>query len=284
MSTTLITSGKRKQIVRLLEDGLDKVELDDSRAQRLIEHGDKLQEGLKELLERLSLSNRFADEEVESRYVYPAGFKAKGIAEQVSRLCELFPGIGTANEKLADQPLPSGAEGYFVIPRWKKIAPTYNEAVEKVLALIEKTRNGKFYNYRAGELGPQYLRQHSRTVKLMQKVGEQQKNHDMLVIPAQFGFRHRGRSVRRAREVFTANECGLGAFAIGIMLLTHPKRLQHLNNLWIDCAGDEFAPGAGGEFSGTPFFMFSDGKVRFDSSVVDVANKHYGSSSAVPPQ
>ncbi len=36
MFITLITSGKRKQIVRLMEDGLDDVELDDGRAQRLI--------------------------------------------------------------------------------------------------------------------------------------------------------------------------------------------------------------------------------------------------------
>jgi hypothetical protein len=30
-----------------------------------------------------------------------------------------------------------------------------------------------------------------------------------------------------------ANECGLGAFAIGIMLLTHPERLKHYDDLWI---------------------------------------------------
>jgi len=51
------------------------------------------------------------------------------------------------------------------------------------------------------------------------------KHHDILVVPAQFGLRHRGRSVRRVREVMNANEFGLGVFAIGIMLLTHPERL-----------------------------------------------------------
>lgn len=284
MSTTLITSGKRKQIVRLLEDGLDKVALDDSGAQRLIEHGDELQEGLKELLERLSVTDQFADEEVESSYGYRSGYTPKSVAEQVKRLRELFPELGTANEQLAEQPLPPNAEGHFVIPRWEKIAPTYTEAVEKVLELIEKTRNGKFTNYRKGRLGPQYLRQHARTVKMFERVGEQQKGHDMLVIPAQFGLRHRGRSVRRAREVFTASECGLGAFAIGIMLLTHPERLQHYDDLWIDCAGDEYAPGAGGAFSESLYFEFAVGEVWFDGGFLADASDDYGSASAFLPQ
>jgi len=284
MSTTLITSGKRKQIVRLLEDGLDKVALDDSGAQRIIEHGDELQDGFRKLLAELSVSDRYADEEVETTYGYLSGYKPKSVAEQAKILRELFPELGSVDETIGTQPLPPNAEGYFVIPRWEKIASTYNEAVEKILALIEKTRNGKFYNYRSGELGPQYLRQHARTVKMFERVGKQQKGHDLLVIPAQFGLRHRGRSVRRAREVFAANECGLGALAIGIMLLTHPERLQHLDDLWIDGAGDEYAPGAGGRFCEAPCFGFGVGRVGFAANGVDFADGCYGSASAFPPQ
>jgi hypothetical protein len=143
--------------------------------------------------------------------------------------------------------------------------------VEKVLNLIKQTRNGAFYNYRDGELGPNQLRQSQKSTTMFQKLGDEQNGHDILVVPAQFGIRHRGRSVRRAREVMNANECGLGAFAIGIMLLTHPERLKHYDDLWIDCAGDEFAPDADGGFSGSPCFRFGGDGVEFDAFVVDLA-------------
>jgi hypothetical protein len=81
-----------------------------------------------------------------------------------------------------------------------------------------------------------------------------------------------------------ANECGLGAFAIGIMLLTHPERLNHYDDLWIDCAGDEFAPGADGVFSRSPCFGFDGGGVGFDTGDVGDANGYCGSASVCLPQ
>jgi hypothetical protein len=265
MMTEKITSNQRKQIVRFVEDGIDAMNLQKDGAQRLIENGGEFQTELKKLVERFSITNQYADEEVESSYGYLSGYKPKSITEQTNRLRELFPGIGYANEKLAEQVLPENAEGWFAIPRWEKVAPTYGEAVQKVLDLIKQTRNGAFYNYREGELGSNQLRQSAKSVSIFQKLGDEQKDQDILVVPAQFGIRHRGRSVRRAREVMNANECGLGAFAIGIMLLTHPERLKHYDDLWIDCAGDEFAPDADGVFSGSPCFGFRGGRVEFDT-------------------
>lgn len=228
------------------------------------------------------LHNRFADEEVQSSYAYPKGYKVKGITKQTNILRQLFPGIGFADEKLAEQPLPPNAEGWFAIPKWQTLAPTYGEAVEKVLAMIASKR--KFYNYRDGQLGAEYLRQHAKTVKMFQKLGDEQKANgqscDILVVPAQFGLRHRGRSVRRACEVFTANEFGLGAFAIGIMVLTHPERLVQWEQLHVDCAGDEFSPDAGGGFSGAPLFRFLDGRVEFGAGWFGSAGEFCGSASA----
>lgn len=284
MITEKMTSNQRKQIVRFVEDGIDAMNLQKDGAQRLIENGGEFQSELKKLVERFSITNQYADEEVESSYGYLSGYKPKGITEQTNRLRELFPGIGYANEKLAEQVLPENAEGWFAIPRWEKVAPTYGEAVQKVLDLIKQTRSGAFQNYREGELGPTQLRQSAKSVSIFQKLGDKQKEQDILVVPAQFGLRHRGRSVRRAREVMNANECGLGAFAIGIMLLTHPERLKHYDDLWIDCAGDEFAPSADGVFSKSPFFRFDDGEVRFDTGDVDIAYDYYGSASVCLPQ
>src|SRR3989338_3584253 len=259
-SITSITDGQKKQYLRFVEDAaeraLKETALDKDGIQKLIENGDEFQAHIIAGIKDLSVSNQFADEEVESSYAYPKGYKVKGITEQTNILRQLFPGIGFADEKLAEQPLPPNAEGWFAIPKWQTIAPTYGKAVEKVLAMIGSKR--KFYNYRDGQLGSDYLRQHAKTAKMFQKLGREQKDHDILVVPCQFGLHHNGRSVRRAREVFMGNEFGLGAFAIGIMVLTHPERLVRREQLRVDCAGDEFSSGADGDFSYAPIFYFGD--------------------------
>jgi len=285
-SITSITDGQKKQYLRFVEDAaeraLKETALDKDGIQKLIENGDEFQARIVTGIKELSVSNQFADEEVKSSYAYPKGYKVKGITEQTNILRQLFPGVGFADEKLAEQPLPPNAEGWFAIPKWQTLAPTYGEAVEKVLAMIASKR--KFYNYRDGQLGAEYLRQHAKTVKMFQKLGDEQKDFDILVVPAQFGLRHKGRSVRRAREVFTANEFGLGAFAIGIMVLTHPERLVQWEQLHVDCAGDEFAPGADGGFSFAPIFRFGVGKVKFGADWYGLASGRCGSASAFVSQ
>lgn len=300
MMTEKITSNQRKQIVRFVEDGIDAMNLQKDGAQRLIENGGEFQSELKKFVERFSISitNQYANEEVESSYGYPSGYKPidrnssfeevlqdlNKQAEIISKLFGIKQSFDIEWARKAWQNLPEGAEKLFLIPRWEKVAPTYGEAVQKVLNLIKQTRNGAFYNYREGELGPNQLRQSAKAKSVFQKLGDEQKDQDILVVPAQFGIRHRGRSVRRAREVMNANECGLGAFAIGIMLLTHPERLQHYDDLWIDCAGDDFAPHAGGDFSKSPYFRFFGVKVKFGTGDVSDAYDYYGSASVCLPQ
>jgi len=288
MVKTLITSGQEKQYKRFFDDARDKAlkeaNLGKDGMQKLIEKGDEFQSRIMIAVKELSISNRFADEEVESSYDYLSGYKPKGITGQTNRLRELFSGIGYANEKLAEAKLPPNAEGWFAIPRWEKIAPTYGEAVQKVLDLIKQTRNGKSHDYREGKLGPQYLRQHAKTAKIFQTIGDEQKDYDILVVPAQFGLNHRGKSVRRAREVMSASEFGLGAFATGIMLLTHSERLQHHDDLWIDCAGDECESGANDDFYRAPYFYFDGGKVGFGSYWISYPDAYCGSVSGFVPQ
>ena len=296
--TEKITSNQRKQIVRFVEDGIDAMNLQKDGAQRLIENGGEFQTELKKLVERFSVTNQYADEEVKSSYGYLSGYKPinrnssfeevlqdlNRQAEVISKLFGIKQSFDVEWARKAWANLPDGAEKLFLIPRWEKVAPTYGEAVQKVLDLIKQTRNGAFYNYREGELGPNKLRQSQKSTTMFQKLGDEQNGHDILVVPAQFGIRHRGRSVRRARALMNANECGLGAFAIGIMLLTHPKRLQHYDDLWIDCAGDEFTPVADADFSRSPFFGFSGGGVGFGTNDVGDAGGSYGSASVCLPQ
>ena len=288
MTTQSITSGQEKQFKRFVEDAaeqaLKKVGLDKDGLQMLIGNGDEFQADIVASIRKHSISNQFADEEVASNYGYLSGYrKPKGITEQTNILRQLIPGIGFADEKIAQQALPPNAEGWFAIPKWQSVGKTYEEALQKVLDLVKKQR-GNFYNWREGKLGVQYLRQHERTAKKLETLAEQQKGYDILVVAAQFGLRHRGRSVRRAREVFTANEFGLGAFEIGCMLLTHPERLQNYDDLWIDCAGNEYSPAADGDFSFAPYFSFGEGRVKFGSGWFDHAVDLYGSASGFLPQ
>ena len=288
MTTQSITSGQTKQYKRFVEDAADKalaeVGLDKDGLQKLIENGDEFQARIIAGIKELSVNNQFSDEEVESSYGYFSDYKPKFITEQTNILRQLLRGIGFADEKLAEQPLPANAEGWFAIPKWQSVGKTYNEAVQKVLELIKKQRKGNFYNWRKDKLGAQYLRQHERTVKKLETLAEQQKGYDILVVAAQFGLRHRGRSVRRTREVFTANEFGLGVFEIGCMLLTHPERLQNFDDLWIDCAGNEYALDVYGDFSCAPCFRFRGGKVEFAVCWFDNAGDFYGSASGFLPQ
>ena len=176
-SNNLITDGQKKQYKRFVEDAtnrgvelaLEKVRLDKTGFQRLLENGDEFNSAIAEVIvaktRELSVSNRFADEEVTSKYGYLSGYKnPKGITEQTNILRQLLPGYRICRRK-DRQPsrVPEGAEGWFAIPKWQSVAPTYGEAVQKVLDLIKKTRDGKFYNYREGQLGPKNLRQSEKS-------------------------------------------------------------------------------------------------------------------------
>jgi ribosomal protein S16 len=292
MSQTLITSRDPKGLhaVGLFEAVYNKSKLDEARAQRLNERGGELQDGIAKLIAELSVSNQYANEEVRSSYTYPKEYKGpKPIADQIKALAKIFDlDPSHAIEFAKNLPaLPEGAEGWFAIPSVDALAKKhfpevtdpaqkYCQAVQLVHAKIAASRS--FYNYREGQVTPAQLRVHARTAHALDLIAETQKG-DILIVAAQLGMRHRGKSVRRAREVFVANEFGLGSFAIGIMVLTHPERLVQWEQLHVDCAGDEFSPEADGDFSGSSYFHFYDGKVKFDTLFVDYPIVIFGSVS-----
>lgn len=207
-------------------------------------------------------------------------YRVKRIDEQIGILRCFFNNIdfNYENSSRGYCTLPSGAEGLFVIPLWEKIASNYNDALKIVLSALNVQRKGKFYNWRWDCLDKKYLRIHKHTVLSLHLIKDQQPGQDILIVPAQFGFHHRGQSVSDLRNVFVANEFGLGAFAVGIMLLTHPERLESCKDLGINCGGDEYAPVL--DFSHAPYFSLDDEDVNFGARQIDKGHDHFGTASA----
>jgi len=199
-------------------------QLDRQSAQAVIENDAKLKAEVSaavfEIIRSHTVSHKFEDEEVASDRVYPPTYHLRPIEAQVTALRKAFPALGNCQEKLGRVPLPDEPEGWFAIPRWQALAPTYNEAVEMLLGVLASRR--RFSDRIAGRLGEKYLRQTERSRLAETILADQQPGNDILVVAAQAGLLHRGSSARRTRVALAGNEFGLGVFAIGAMLLTHP--------------------------------------------------------------
>jgi hypothetical protein len=302
--TTLIASEtpKGREILRNVAIALDKLGLDENALQCIVHRAGELQKEAGKLMKNLAISNQFANEEVRSNYAYPPEYKGpKPIEDQIKAIAKIFDLDPESvlefskNLPVLTSFVPSDAlqwTGYFAIPSVDALAKKYFpevidtaekycRAVQLIHAKIAKSR--KFYNYREGQITPDQLRNHIRTAEAMAKIAEIQKG-EIIIVAAQLGMLHRGKSVRRAREVFFANEFGLGSLAVGSIILTHPERLVRWEEQDMDCAGDEFAPDADGDFCGAPYFSFFDGEVEFDSCRLDNAHEGFGSASGFLPE
>ncbi|MBI2055872.1 MAG: hypothetical protein HYT37_00620 [Candidatus Sungbacteria bacterium] len=228
----------------------------------------------------------FANEEVASDLVYPTGYAVKPMCEQLIPLVPHFPKLNpdpilSCAKELPQ--LPVGAEGAFVIPKWQKVAATYNDATEMVLFALAKTRI--LNNWRQGKLGQKYLKLSERTERAHQML-DQKYPGDYLLIFAQLGLTWRGRSVRKVRVNYAPHEFGLGPYETGIILISHPERLSgNSGELCMDCPGGEYAPPeANGRFSGAPYFGGRDGELHFGTGSVDGPCSDFGYASGLLPQ
>jgi len=229
---------------------------------------------LVEIIQRHTVSDKFKDEEVGSNRVYPPTYRVRPVEAQVTELRKLFPSLGSCQEKLARRQTPEGAEAWFAIPRWQALAPTYNEAVEILLGILSTKR--RFSNRIVGKLGPQYMRQSERSKLAERILVDQQEGQDILVLAAQNGLLHRGSSARRTRVAMAGNEFGLGVFAFGCMLLTHPERLSTGDTLMIDCGGDEYSVRGDYTFDRVPLFDYDIAGIEFSIFYEDRARNLWG--------
>lgn len=270
------------QAVGLFEAAYKQADLDNARARRLLRRGGELTNGLTKLVADLAMSTRYADEEVNSDCLYSEKYRGpRTIEEQILALAKIFNLDPSRALELAKNlpELPDGAEGWFAVLDWEDLTLTYCKVVKKVFDAVSAQRN--FYSHCLDKLGPEYLRPHARTVRMLRKIRAWQNlpsGGGILIVPAQLGLRHRGRSVRRARAVFARREFGLGAVAVGSILLTHSELETRWEHLHINCAGDEYTPGDGGGWQLTPFFHFAS-SLKFGANWYNHVHQRYGSAT-----
>ena len=235
------------------------------------------------------IAKLLAVRERRTKYRYPSEFKPIGITDQIKTL-QKVPAFAELDASWAlndgqawydDLEHPEWVEKPLVYI-WHEAVGGYHTALDLVFSAIAKER--KFCNHRKGQLTPERLRQAEVTREAEAMLKADQPG-GFLIVPSQVGDRWGGYSVKEARESFDENEFGHGSLATGCLALTHPERLVRLEELDMDCPGDEFDhPDAGDRFDHAPYFEFYDGKVTFGTLHVGASHDSYGSVSGSAQQ
>ncbi|HRY36305.1 MAG TPA: hypothetical protein P5230_00280 [Candidatus Magasanikbacteria bacterium] len=149
-----------------------------------------------------------------------------------------FPELKFVDNHIFDRPLGL-AEGYFVFPKWEKIAGSPSVAAKRIDVVLEETKQASCCSFHNLE-----LRVNERTREMYKKLCEQQKG-DVLIVPAQLGGKHRDISVVSARDKFADNEFGLMLYMGGLSMLTTPELTKPATlflNYYI-CCGENYLDG-----------------------------------------
>ena len=273
---------KGLKFVSIVEAAYNGARLSEEEAQRVNDAS-----GLGDLIGTFIANNRsndrFVNEEVRSSYTYPGEFKGpKPILEQIQSLASILGLDPTAALQHAhilpmlDTFVPAEAlpyVGWYAVSR--------DVALADILGKLAESR--RFCNW-CCESQMDNFRTHERTARFMAEIAKSQGNSDIYVIAAQLGMRHRGCSVRRARERFAGNEFGLTPEQGGAITLTHPERFVCREQLHMDLPGGEFDDrGSGVRFGHASVLDFYGDWVRFGMASVGVVSDQYGSASAFLP-
>lgn len=187
---------------------------------------------------------------------------------------------------------PGGAEGNFVIPHWSAIGKTYQEAFEEVLGALNRTFRLK--NVRPSFAGDTFFRLSKRSQDHLDDIYHRQGNRGVMILPAQFGMLHRGRSSEVVRSNFGPNEFGLGAVEVGCMILCHRGRpaLTYEKKkgdeddekyLSIECPGSEARMDEKDDFGYVPTFVLDEKGLVYSTMRCTNAGEQSGPVTAFNP-
>jgi hypothetical protein len=285
--------------MRIVGQAYDSAKLTEDEAQR-VNDTPGLAKLLGDFIAGSRVTDRYINQQVDSAWTYPSEYTGqKGLEEQVKTLADCLPGLGEPNWSWYNDlypkfDSPDWVEGVFAVPSEFALqrnfhpsttdrAAAYCASISLLMGKIADSR--PFYNYREGQITPAYLWRTERTVEMLDALWKLQGQPDIIVLPAQLGMRHRGRSILRARECFVGNEFGAGSLEALAITLTHPERFVRWEQLHEDMAGDDFSAEADDQADGAPVLYFFDGEVKFNAHWTDDANERYGAVSCwLPPQ
>jgi hypothetical protein len=239
--------------------------------------------------------NPYEKERVTQAWHYPKGFAVPSVSAQIERVKLLWPGIDVSNViTLADRfsSLPAGFDGVEVKPKiaylgrtWDMGSPYathYGPTVEKVLAMLDTQRSGKFINYRSGEMTERYIRPQAEVLELLRQI-EDNTPGDVMVTPVSLGNLYAGYSARNGRfDALSRGYLPNGAAHVGCSLLVMPERLTEYGQLFMDCPGDEWNGDAGGYWARCPCFYFFGGHLEFRARDAGIAGDYCGGVVSCP--
>ncbi len=235
---------------------------------------------------------------ITSNRTHQKGYKGpKPILKQIDALARILSlssnhALEYAEKVLPTRTFPDGCEGPFAIANHnalvKRFFPEVEDDKERLsraasLIVTKIGESRELYNYREGELTPDRFRLNGLTAHALERLAEEQQG-DIWIVGAQFGKRHAGKTVCKAREDMIHPEFGAHTVAVGSMLLTHPERFVSNGDLWLDIPGDDFDPVSDGSFGVAPLFEFLGGAAGFGTRGVNCTDEHYGSVSLFLPQ
>lgn len=236
MKNSDITQGQVIQIDKLVKIATDQAVreyLNKGTAQRLIEDGNSLQSQIRKLIKKVGNQSTG----VQQKHVH-----YKSVEDQLKILHKIFPKIVTAKLEIAQQPLPKGARGWFVVPQLKMFDKNldYQTAVEKICNEALDKKYGRAFDNWFGSNSDYYIDHCERTEKMFDLLTNSQKEFDCIVFPGQIGFRHFDLSADQYEKRYYKNEFGLGSYEIGCLFLTHGSSLFRRGKPGIICPGDDY--------------------------------------------
>ena len=268
--------------MNMLGEVIDDLSLTKDQAQQVIAHAGHLRQDIAKTAKESVLQILWQGN------VYPKDYRRKPIERQIAILGKVFD-LDTAEamqyvkESLPNKKLPKGAEGWFAVLSLEAIAEKhflyvtgdidqYREAIRFACKEVGKMRNFSdyglgFFNHHSFAERPEVLR--FRAVQWSGQKG------GIIIIPAQLGMRHRGKSVDEAKAAFRKKEeYPLGMFEILSILITHPKRLNMYAGLGLSCADHPI------NLDGIPrhayFGVDENGRLWFDCRMESYGKTHDG--------
>ncbi len=198
-------------------------------------------------------------------YFYPKGYKNVPIEEKIiffSKTYNLDP--QHALDFVRDLPKkPVFGEIYLAVPgvpavyeknishgqRNSTPESRYCSVLRKVQSQISKSRDFSFAH--PSKINEYHLKVTDHTKMMFSKIRERQKG-DILIISAQMGEKWKNHSVDEVRNSYEENEFGLTLFTTLTELLVNQSRCSSVDELDIDCPGDNFSDKANGDFDEAP--------------------------------